>query len=482
MSEQTEETAVNGASQVVLNETDIPRLMMNVASTVLGRQQLSQQLGSQHDGKRNVYEAAGYKQIISYEDYLGKYSREGVAGRLVRAPAHATWRVPPEIYNIEGEETPFNTAITELTDTEVVPLNIEEARPNLWSALAMGDELAGIGRYGVIVLGINDGGGLDTPLKKVKDSESANLKRLLYMTPLPEGQATIDQFEMNKANGRFGKPIMYTCDFGDGGSTRVHWSRIVHIAENAPGVGVYGVPRLMGVFNHLEDLLKVMAGSGESAWRLLFKGIVASTKDGYKLADENDETEDKIDEYIHEFKRFLLLEGMDVKIEGGEIVDPTGLVTIIIALISAATGYPQRLLLGSERGELASSQDEVNWKELIESRQTQFAEIKILRDVLNRLIYCGVLPMPENGRYTVKWPSLFTLTDAEQASLNKDRAEVLAKLSPAGAADAYTDGDEVRELAMLPPRGETAVMEDDILDEEDTAVEPIDETAVEEIT
>ena len=52
----------------------------------------------------------------------------------------------------------------------------------------------------------------------------------------------------------------------------VHWSRVIHIAENAGGTGVYGLPRLQSVYNRLEDLLKIMAGSGESAWRLLYKG------------------------------------------------------------------------------------------------------------------------------------------------------------------------------------------------------------------
>lgn len=463
--------------KILINEADIPKLVQNVSSLLQDRQRLSQHLGMQFDGKRNVYEAAGYPQAILFQEYLGKYAREGVAGRVVRAPARATWRVPPLIFDgLDPEaDTVFNKAIKEITDVEIVPVSLEEQRPNLWADLSMADELAGIGRYGVIVLGIADGQSMDKELKKSIKEDSYSARRLLSMMPLHEGQASIGNVERDRKSPRFGKPTYYHCNLGtDVGTVEVHWTRVIHIAENAPGLGIYGVPRLQTVYNDLENLLKVMAGSGESAWRLLYKGLIASSKEGYQLDEDDAETENKIDAYIHEFSRFLMLDGMDVKIEGGEIVDPTGLITIIVALISAATGIPQRILLGSERGELASGQDETNWKEIVRARQAQFAEVHILRETLKHLIYCGVLPMPANGRYSVTWPSLFTPTDVETAEINFKRAETIAKLSPAGAPDAYVTRDEVRELALLPPMSQ---VDDDILDEEDAVGDEGDEEA-----
>ena len=96
----------------------------------------------------------------------------------------------------------------------------------------------------------------------------------------------------------------------------VHWSRVIHIAENAGGTGVYGLPRLQSVYNRLEDLLKIMAGSGESAWRLLYKGLVASTKDGYDLNDSDDTIADRVDELHPRHETLPPAGGMDVKIEG----------------------------------------------------------------------------------------------------------------------------------------------------------------------
>ena len=49
---------------------------------------------------------------------------------------------------------------------------------------------------------------------------------------------------------------------------------------------------------------------------------------------------------------------MDVHELGGELQDPTGAIDNILKLISAGTGIPLRKLTGSERGELASTQDD----------------------------------------------------------------------------------------------------------------------------
>lgn len=450
-------------------QDDMKRLLANM-SALVARQTLAQPFGQQFSGDRDVYGAAGYPQTIQPRDYLAKYLREDIAQRIVDAEPEETWRVPPMIYdNPAGNQdadatavTPFTTAIIDLTDRERVPDSLEAETPNLWEALAQADKYAGIGEYGLLVLGINDGGALDKPLTPPKGKNGRGIKSLLYLTPLHQSQADIATWDTDPSSPRFGKPLTYTCNFGDitgsgegvlGMSSRaVHWTRVIHIAENSGGTGVYGLPRLQSIYNRLEDLLKIMAGSGESAWRLMYKGLVASTKDGYAMAEDDSEIADKVDEYIHDMKRFLLLEGMDVKIEGGEIVDPSPVVKIVIAIISAATGIPQRILLGSERGELSSTQDEIRWKESIQARQVQFAEPRIVRKVVNRLIFAGVLPMPENGRYTVEWLSLFEPTESQQAEINSKRAGVIAQLSPPGAPDAYVDENEVRMLAMLPPR------------------------------
>ena len=113
---------------------------------------------------------------------------------------------------------------------------------------------------------------------------------------------------------------------------------------------VYGAPRLQRVFNRLMDLEKILAGGGESAWRLLVPAFRASTKDDYELDPDNTELQAQIDEFIHKLRNWLDVEGLDVQMFGGSIVDPSPAVKGYIAMVAAATGIPQRILMEQRTG------------------------------------------------------------------------------------------------------------------------------------
>ena len=414
-------------------------------SALLMRDRMARSLGMQFDSRRNVYQAAGYPE--SDPDYLvyeGKFLREGVGTRVVEAPAVATWRLPPTVTDQDDNQEPSDFVRTwaELTSIETVGDVVDDQLP-LWSYLAQADIQAGIGRYGGLLVGVDDGKPLYEPLERGAGRE------LLYLTPLNEDRLTIKEFGRDNQNPRYGLPLSYDVRLLENTTTeQVHWTRVIHIAE---GALVYGRPRMERVFNYLEDLLKITAGSGEAAWKLMWKGIIMSTKEGYQMPSDTTDLVDKAYEWINDLTRVLEADGVDVQVQGGEIVDPSPNIRILIALVSAATSIPQRLLLGSERGELASGQDEVNWNNHIAYRREHFAEPVILRRLINRLIYAGVLPMPRDSRYTVRWPNLFAQSQLEVAELNLKRAQTLATIAP-GAADMLLDEDEARILAGFNPR------------------------------
>src|SRR5690606_36309968 len=82
--------------------------------------------------------------------------------------------------------------------------------------------------------------------------------------------------------------------------------------------------------------------------------------------------------------------------------EPSPAVKAFIGMISAATGIPQRLLLGNEAGDLASSQDAQNWANVIDSRWENYCDPFILRPFANRLIWYGALPQPARDVYTTE--------------------------------------------------------------------------------
>jgi hypothetical protein len=92
-------------------------------------------------------------------------------------------------------------------------------------------------------------------------------------------------------------------------------------------------------------------------------------------------------------------------------------VEVIGMIIAGTLGIPQRILFGSERGNQASSQDEVNWANKNIKRQTDYAEPVVVRAFIDRCISTLVLPKPREGDdgYTVEWEPLLTEDQGEKA-------------------------------------------------------------------
>lgn len=427
--------------------TTFRRQIMVLNSALQSRANLAAGLGTQFNGKRDIYTAAGYPKTLDFDDYNDKYERQDIAGRIVSLPSEWTWREAPEIQDGDEDDTEFIKAWEELTTIDVK--NIADQK-TIWHYLQRADKVSGIGRFGLLLIGISDKGG---ELNKPIPDGGLSLEDFLYLQPLDEAAVTIDKLDNDPTSPRFNLPETYKIyiedsiqSSGDSGNRErsgnqqtVHWSRVIHIADDLKSDEIYGKPRLKGIFNLLNVLEKVTAGAGESAWQLMNKGYIASTKDGYSLdagtstgSSTSEITTDEVESFIHGLTRFLELEGMDVQVLGGEIVDPSGLVKTIITLISGETGIPQRLLLGNEQGQLASGQDERNWGSFILSRQKNFAEPIILRPLISRLIFTGILPEPTSGGYTVKWADTFKLNELEEAEVRQREASALADVVNAG--------------------------------------------------
>jgi len=88
-------------------------------------------------------------------------------------------------------------------------------------------------------------------------------------------------------------------------------------------------------------------------------------------------------------------------------------------------GVPLRILVGSERGELSSTQDQGTWNGRLQGRQEDYITPRIVVPFVNRLIELGVLPVPLEG-FKVEWPDLFSISDAEKADIAKVQTETLA--------------------------------------------------------
>jgi hypothetical protein len=420
----------------------VNRVMAN-ASLITERQNAFGQFGKMYEGNRDVPKAAGYNLNRTFDDYSQKYTFQGVAQRVINAPGDATWQDPPTLTDGKESDTPFINTWNKLVNFGSDTSDEISDQKNIWHYCRRIDHLSGIDTHGGMVVGINDGAiSFEEPLRK---DATQNIEDFLYLSPYDAANIEVKSIGTDPTNKRFSLPEMYelipNADLtvqssestlaSSSEGQKIHWTRVIHVAEGLKNNEIFGTPRLEAVYNLLDDLLKVTAATGESAWQLMTKGLIASTKDGFKLPADTTNIREAMETFMNELTRVLELQGMDVTLTEGEIVDPSGVIKAIISLVSAATGIPQRILLGSEAGHLASDQDEKAWAKKIMSRQINFAESVILRPLISRLIYVGILPTPTSGNYTVHWPSQLILTELEKADkLQKEMSALASAVSP----------------------------------------------------
>lgn len=407
--------------------------MQVMASLNASRTEFFRKAGLQYGGERDLFQALGYPQSsqLKYEDYFNRYDRQAIAAAIIDRPVAATWRGGVDIVESDDDkDTALETAWDELYK-----------RLSLQSKFTRLDKLTGIGEYGVLLLGLSD---VNTK-EDFKEPVKIGKLKLNYVKPLGQNSAVIKNFEENPANERFGQPLIYEITTSDpntqaSAQLQVHWTRIIHVADALLESEIYGTPRLKPVLNRLYDIEKLTGGSAEMFWRGGRPGYQGITGDDFQMTTQMQNTlQDQIDEYEHNLRRIFMLEGIDMKPLAMQIADPSNHLDIQIQMISAKTGIPKRKLTGSERGELASSQDDDAWNELIQARREEFAAVLIVVAFVDRMIFYGVLPAPKE-EYSVVWVDLWAPSEKERAEIGKIIAESLAF---------YTRN--IESMAVIPP-------------------------------
>jgi uncharacterized protein len=412
-----------------------------VGNALTLRQEWMRQL---FDPRRNLDDECGYPPTPGNEEYQRLYEREAIAARVVEVFPKESWQVSPEVYEVEDTdtETAFELAWSELLNGLYGEENYyqdEEGSP-LWEMMRRVDILSGIGTYGVLFLGLDDGLSPEQPVKK------GLANRLLYLRAFPEILAPITQLEIDDKSPRRGMPVMYSLTFNDpraglttapmGQTTttvNVHWTRVIHIADDLSSSEVYGTQRMRAVFNRLLDLKKLYGGSAEMYWRGAFPGFSFETHPqmGNDVKINQSQFRDMIELWQNGLQRYLTLFGMSAKSLAPQVVDPTPQIIAQIEAICIRLGIPKRIFMGSERGELASTQDDKAWNDRMRERQAKYLTPRLVVPFVNRLISIGVLPKPKG--FSVWWPDLTSQSDLERADVALKLTGAISQYAQSGA-------------------------------------------------
>lgn len=444
----------NGHSLVVLTDGQSPvsaqvsPALRIAADVMMDRLRWAKQVGLTFGGARDMYEVFGYDRLLTFRQYLETYQRGGIAGRVVDVFPQATWRGTVELIEDQDPE--------KVTKFEQAWLDLDKQH-QIQAKLLRVDKLSLLSTFAVLLIGAP--GKLEDPLPQAR-----NPKDLLYLTPFSGGggpggdatnrtlstdaDATIAEFEKDTSNPRFGLPKSYQLKRVDVATPQlaqpVHWTRILHVADQLLDNDVYGQPALERVWNLLQDLDKVTGGGSEAFWLRANQGLHLDIDKDMALPDVTATVaalKEQSEQYKHQMTRWLRTRGVDVTTLGSDVANFLNPADAILTQIAGAKAIPKRILTGSEMGELASSQDRENWKDQVNGRQTSYAGPYIVRPLVDRLIEFGYLPTPEASTgYEVRWPHIQILTEQEKV----EGAKGWAATNQTYGDVVYTD-DEIRD-------------------------------------
>ena len=397
------------------------------------------------DPRHQIDVECGYPKFITPIMYRYMYDRDDMARRVVDFYPDETWASNPIVSDTEKEEemTPFKEDLQRLVEDY-----------NLWQYCYRIDRLGGIGHYGALLLGIDDGRDLEAPIDEplllagARRPPASRPRHLLYMRPFDEYLSFIHMYETDVLHPRYGLPKFYNLVFLDmtidaaGASIgtrlnrRVHWTRVVHVADQLQSSLVFGTPRMQPLFNRLLDLRKIKGGSAEMFWKGAFPGLSFEIDPRFVADDPDfDEQEFKrqVEEYSSGLQRYLTTLGVSVKSLATQIPDNTErYIDLQVKSIAITLGVPLRLFIGSEEARLASSQEKLTWNRRLQRKIKQFTEPNVIRNLIDRLISIGIIRPPQKGRYTIAWDDLNTPTDEDKANLALKWSQAMSQYVASG--------------------------------------------------
>lgn len=400
-----------------------------VLSDLVARSRFASKVGATFGGLRDMECALGYQERLQYEDYLHRYRRGGIAKRLVEAFPDATWQGGPSLVEDPAPDvdTEFELAFTDLVD-----------RLNIWSRFRRADILAGIGEYSVLLIGVEGNEKLSEEMPELNGPDS-----ILFLQPIPQDRAEIDSYVTDPSDERFGRPEFYQLTLGSSQSSvgskskqtlkseRVHWSRVIHFAEGFVEDDVFGTPRLRPLWNYLDDITKVVGGGSEAAWKRAQPWLQLDMDPEVEMDDADEEAmDDEVDEVLHGLRTVFRTRGVKANLLAAAVSGFQGNLDALMKLVSSTSRIPLRLLTGSERGELASTEDRNSWSENVSTRRAS-SGTDWVRDFTDRLVERGGLPEPES--FDVVWPEIDELNE-------KEKADVISVMATANKAQFESEG------------------------------------------
>lgn len=393
--------------------------------------------------KQDFYKDFGWPTEVGFPQFHSMYLRNGLATAAVDRTVSKTWETHPWLWEVQpedhGDESPLETDIRK-----------HFAKLRFWQSLIEADRRSLVGEYSALILRVADGQMFDQPV-----SGGLSLEDLVEVIPVWEGQLTVAEWNDDQTSPDFGQPSFY--QFSETEVTkgkkarqfRIHPDRVV--IWSADGT-IHGKSLLQAGYNDLLDMQKVSGAGGEGFWKNAKSAPVLEVEQEANIQDlammmgvPPDQIADKLGEVIGDWQRgldeLLMLKGIQAKTLQVQLPSPEHFHNIPLTSFAASIQMPVKILIGSQTGERASSEDRAEWNQTNMSRRENVV-IPNISAVVDRLVQFGMLPDLD---WSLSWTSL-------TESSTKEKVEIAYKLSEINSKEATLSGpaftiDEIREAA-----------------------------------
>ena len=167
----------------------------------------------------------------------------------------------------------------------------------------------------------------------------------------------------------------------------------------------------------------------------------------------------QIELFQNNLQRYMATVGVKVNSLAPQVADPTNHIEAQVKAICITLDVPYRIFMGTEKAELASSQDVKTWRTRCNQRNNDYTSPLVVRPVVDRLIALKCLPAPKDVEgYVTKFPDLNTETEQERADVASKQTECLTKYVSGGVDQLVPPQEYLTEFLKMPSDKAEAIL------------------------
>lgn len=372
---------------------------------------------------KDYYADFGYPETVTFAQLHRMYQRNDLAKAAVKKTTEKTFQNLPEIVRGEGDDKAEDAGIADAL-----------TRLGFWDKLTDVDEWAQVGGYAGIVLRIADGLRFYQPIEGPVD-----LDDLVEIIPCWSEQLKVNEWHTDETDADlYGKPKSFTFNesaITRDGSNRQGANRKVTVHPDrvfiwSPDGTVNCDSALLSGYNNLLDMEKVSGAGGEGFWKTAAQRLnieIDKETDFRAFQQQVEEAtgkpfqkalDEKAEKINRGFDSSYISQGMKVAPFSVSLPQPKEFFEIPL-MAFAAPRMPMKILVGSQTGERASTEDAQEWNNQITARRLRWT-VPSIRDLFRHFERLGII---EAG-WSIQWDDLTDDTPAKRLERGHKMADI----------------------------------------------------------